>query len=225
MTEDRILAVDRPLGKLDPEFHSSTEYTLWAGEQTGTRFLAGIAASASLEELYGITWGLWGAELDPWQAAQRLYRAGFTDAKTLATFWAVLEAESGGFLKAWHHNVERELDGSIKRDAEGRMTVKSTDLGFIQRNVLHSPAIRLRVEAEASAKFVEALFAELPELARGDESAAIAFQMFQSRGFQPWYAYTNGSYKRSLERGCLAVANFLGKVLLRDDRLFTRRVA
>lgn len=213
------------LGKLDPEFHSTTEYVRWAGGETGARYLAGVQAAAPVEELYGITWGLWGEELEPWQAAQRLYRAGFTDAKELATFWAVLEAESGGYLKAWHHNVVRNLDGTIARDAEGRMTVRSTDLGFIQKNTVHDPPVKLKLEADASGGFVEGLFEALPELARGDESAAIARSMFESRGFQPWYAYSNGSYKRSLERGCLAVANYLGKVLLRDERLFTRRGA
>ena len=179
----------------------------------------------AVEEIRNVTWGFAGEELKPWQAAQRLYKAGFTDAKTLALIWAVIEAESGGYLKAWHHNVEREDDGSIKRDASGRMTVKSSDLGFIQRNVPHSPNVKLEMTEQASGAFVDQLFAAHPELARGDASAKIAFQLYSARGFQPWYAYANGSYRRSLERACLAVGNFLGKVLVDEPELLVRREA
>lgn len=163
----------------------------------------------AVEEIRGITWELDGEELKPWLAAQRLYKAGFKDAKVLAIMWATIEAESGGYLKAWHHNVTRNEDGTIKRTADGRMEVRSTDLGFIQRNVPHSPFVLLPTTGDESKLFVEELFTANPDLARADKSSEIAFQLWKQRGFQPWYAYTNGHYKKSMDRACLAVANFL----------------
>ncbi len=160
-------------------------------------------------EIKGITWDLDGEQLEPWLAAQRLYKAGFKDADTLAVMWAVIEAESGGFLKAWHHNVTRNEDGTIKIFDGYLMEVKSTDLGFIQKNIVHDPTQLLPVEGDQSKLFVADLFEAFPELARGDESAKIAFNMWKTRGFQPWYAYSNKSYEKILGRGCVAVANYL----------------
>jgi len=161
----------------------------------------------AIEEIRGVTWDLWGPELKPWLACQRLYNAGFKDANLLATMWAVLEAESGGYLKAWHHNVTRNEDGSIFRDAQGFFEIKSTDLGFIQKNVVHSPKIQMSdIESKA---FVLDLFEAYPDLARADKSAAIAYDMYKQRGFQPWYAYSNDSYKKSMGRACAAVGNFI----------------
>lgn len=162
----------------------------------------------AVEEIRGITWDLDGEQLKPWLAAQRLYKAGFKDADLLCTMWAVLEAESGGYLKAWHHNVERNADGTILV-IDGLMTVRSTDLGFIQKNIVHNPKQILPVEGNQSKLFVADLFLAFPELARGDESAKIAHEMYLQRGFQPWYAYSNGSYEKSIGRGTAAVANFL----------------
>lgn len=181
-----------------------------------------------MEEIRGITFNFDGAELKPWQVAQRLYLAGplFRDAKTLATMWAVLESESGGFLQAWHHNVERNEDGTIKRyDADGveAMKIKSTDLGLIQRNVVHEGGKLLAMEPVIARDFSVQLFDEHPELAHGGESALIAHQLFKLRGFQPWYAYTNGSYKKSLERGILATANYLGMAMLGNTDRFARK--
>lgn len=161
------------------------------------------------EEIRGITWDLDGEELSPWLAAQRLYKAGFKDAKLLCTMWAVIESESGGYLKAWHHNVERNPDGTILINQDGLMEIKSTDLGFIQKNIVHNPHKFLPVEGEQSKLFVADLFESFPDLARGDKSATIAYQMYLLRGFQPWYAYSNGSYKKSLGRATVAVANYL----------------
>lgn len=175
------------------------------------------------EEIRGLTWDLNGEQLDPWQAAQRLYLAGFKDAQLLCKFWAVLEAESGGYLRAWHHNVERLPDGTILRDSQGRMTVKSTDLGFIQKNIVHDEPVKILDEAESQA-FVDSLFDQHPELANGAQSAEIAYNMFKQRGFQPWYAYSNGSYKKSLERACLAVGNYLGMVFTGNKNLLQRRI-
>lgn len=161
------------------------------------------------EEIRGITWDLDGEQLDPWLAAQRLYNAGFKDAQELCVMWAVLEAESGGYLKAWHHNVTRNEDGTIKRFDGDLMEVKSTDLGFIQKNIVHNPKPLLPIEGDQSKLFVADLFDAFPDLARGDLSAKIARQLFLQRGFQPWYAHTNKTYKRSMPRACVAVANFL----------------
>jgi len=161
------------------------------------------------EEIRGITWDLDGAELLPWLAAQRLYKAGFKDAKLLTTMWAIIEGESGGYLKAWHHNVQRNEDGTIFRNSAGNMLVNSTDLGFIQKNVVHGTPVELPLTGTESKDFIATLFEIYPELARGDESAAIAFQMYKQRGFQPWYAYSNGGYKKHLPKAVLAVANYL----------------
>lgn len=177
----------------------------------------------AVEEIRGITWDLIGPELKPWQAAQRLYKAGFKDAKLLATMWAVLEAESGGYIRAWHHNVTRNEDGSIFRSEDGLMEIKSTDLGFIQKNIVHNPKVIMSMEGGESQAFVDDLFDAFPALARADESAKIAYELFKQRGFQPWYAYSNGSYKKSLERGILAVGNYLGMALVGDSDLLMRR--
>jgi hypothetical protein len=155
----------------------------------------------------GVIWDFVGPRLEPWQATQRLYNAGFKDAKTLATIWAVMEAESARYLRAFHHNVVRDGDGEIVRDSEGRFHVKSTDLGFIQRNVVHLPVVRLL--DEESRPFVERLFEKYPDLARGDRSAELAFHLYQDRGYDPWVAYRNGSYKKHAGSASVAVGNFL----------------
>jgi hypothetical protein len=160
------------------------------------------------EEIKGITWDLDGEELKPWLAAQRLYKAGFKDANVLATMWAIMEAESGGYLKAWHHNVVRNEDGTIFQ-SEGLMEIKSTDLGFIQKNIVHNPHVILPIVGDQSKLFVEDLFLSFPELARGDESAKIAYELYKTRGFQPWYAWSNKTYEKSMGRACVAVSNFL----------------
>lgn len=163
----------------------------------------------AIEEIRGVTWDLDGEQLKPWLVAQRLYKAGFKDADTLAVMWAVIEAESGGYLKAWHHNVTRNEDGSIKIFPDNLMEMKSTDLGLIQKNIVHNPTVLLPVEGNQSQLFVNDLFDAFPNLARGDKSATIAFNLWKTRGFQPWFAYTGGNYKKSLGRGFVAVANFL----------------
>ena len=160
-------------------------------------------------EIRGVTYGLDGEQLAPLQAAQRLFKAGFKDAKVLAIMWAILEGESGRYLKAWHHNVERNEDGSIKERTPGMMIVRSTDLGFIQRNVVIQGGVEIAMTESASGVLVESLFAANPDLARGDKSAEIAFALYQDRGYQPWYAYSNRSYRRHLEAACSAVREYL----------------
>lgn len=172
------------------------------------------------EEIFNVTWGLDGEQLDPWQAAQRLYLAGFKDARVLAKMWAVLESESGGYLRAWHHNVKRDAEGNIVYEAD-KFIVFSTDLGFIQKNVKHNEPVKL--EPGESQGFVNTLFELNPELARGDRSAEIAWRLYQDRGFDPWVAERNGSYRRNMDRGCLAVANYLAKSYGLGENLFKRR--
>lgn len=168
------------------------------------------------QEIRGVTWDLVGQRLQPWQAAQRLFKAGFTDARQLTVMWAVLEAESARYLKAWHHNVSRDRNGNILKDNNGNMTVLSTDLGFIQRNVQHAPTKTLAMTNQDAQAFVDELFAAHDELSWGDQSAAIAKDLFDERGFQPWFAHTNGSYRKFLPQAIVAVGNFLGVSLLND---------
>jgi hypothetical protein len=172
-------------------------------------------------EIKDVTFGLDGDRLQGWQAAQRLYAAGFTDAKALATALAVMAMESGYYLKAWHHNIVRDGDGNIVRDANGAFTVMSTDLGFVQRNVPHSPFVKLT--DDESGAFVDNLFLEHPELARGDSSAKIAHSLYEQRGWQPWVAYSSGNYKKALADSCVAVANLLGLLLLDNRNVAARK--
>jgi len=174
------------------------------------------------EEIKGVTYNFYGEQLEPWQAAQRLYNAGFKETKLLAIMWAVMEGESGGYLKAWHHNVLRDEAGNIARDTEGKFTVNSTDLGFIQKNVVHNPPKKL-LDSESQV-FVDRLFDDNPRLANGQESANIAWAMYKERGFSPWYAYTNGSFERSLPRACVAVGNFLGNAFGLRPKPLVRRI-
>lgn len=159
------------------------------------------------EEIRGATWDLDGAQLLGAQAANRLYYAGFNEAKVLTEMLATLYAESNWFLKAWHHNVLRNEDGTIKRDADGKLVVISTDLGFIQRNVVHSPTVH--VSDDAAKSFTDTLFAKFPELANGKLSSQIAWNLYRDRGWTPWYANQNGAFEQHLGRSGLAVANFL----------------
>ena len=69
------------------------------------------------EEIRGVTWDFGGRQLEPWEAAQKLYVAGFKDARQLAIMWAVIEGESGGYTRAWHHNVVRNEDGKFRFDS------------------------------------------------------------------------------------------------------------
>jgi hypothetical protein len=41
------------------------------------------------------------------------------------------------------------------------------------------------------------------------KAAAYARRMYDSRGFEPWVAYTSGAWKKKLVLGCVAVCNFL----------------
>lgn len=165
---------------------------------------------STVESPKGIIWDLDGARLLPWQAADRLYQGGFTDPLLLAEACSVMKAESGWYLKAWHINAVYNEDGTLKKDAGGRITVKSVDLGFIQKNVVMPGGSLLEPTPEAADQLIDSLFKSNPKLANGIESSKIAFQMYQQRGFQPWYAWVNGFSKQYLDDGALAVGNLCG---------------
>lgn len=170
------------------------------------------------EYIENVSYGFYGARLDQVQRMQRLYKAGFKDASLLVDAYATMMGESGGYLKAFHHNVERNEDGTIKRfpDSAGKIYMKviSTDLGFIQKNTPHSPTRMVEMTEEASKAFVDELFEEYPELANGWASCEVAWEMYntvvqgEKRKFTPWYAYVNGSYKNSLPNACVALGKW-----------------
>lgn len=160
-----------------------------------------------MEEIRGTTWDLEGEKLKPWQGVQRLFWAGWTNVQTLVTAYATMMGESSDFLKAWHHNVVRTPTGEIVRDEEGRITIRSTDLGYIQKNVIHNPpAVKAPSEC---AEFAHELFDKFPDLADGKKSAVVARALYVDAGknFSPWYAYEN--HQKHVPLAVLAVANFL----------------
>ena len=176
-----------------------------------------------MDEIRNVTWGLWGEELKEWQAIQRLYLAGFRDVQLLARMFAIIEGESGSYLKAWHANVKRDsTTKNIIYSAKGEMEIKSIDLGFIQKNVVLPAPVSVLPLPEVMKPIVDELFERFPKLARADTAAEIAWEMFQDRGFSPWYAYKPGTpeFKGKVKRGCQAVGNYLGRVLIDDgDKL------
>jgi hypothetical protein len=68
------------------------------------------------------------------------------------------------------------------------------------------------------------LFEQNPDLADGQKSADMAWELFQTRGWQPWYAHTNGSYKKGLPSACVAVGKYLAKVLVGDPEIVQHKV-
>lgn len=169
-----------------------------------------------MEQIRGVTWDFGGTRLHPFQVAQYLYKADpdngpppFRDAKVLTVGCAVMYGESAGYLKAWHLNVLRDAAGNIVWDEDRRLTAKSCDLGWIQRNA-EFPDVKLLPEDVP--EFVQALFdseqygyLDRPALAANEAAA-----LYVARKWQPWVAYGNGSYKKYLKTACLAVGNFLG---------------
>lgn len=165
-----------------------------------------------MEEIRDVTWGLWGEELAHWQTVQRLVLGGFHDPRALLNMFAIIEGESGEYTKAWHANVARDPETkNIVRDASGRMTVKSVDLGFVQMNVVLPTPAKMEMTPEAMRPFVEGMFEEYPDLARADTSAVLAYELYVRRGFQPWYAYKPGTdaFKNKKRYGVKAIADYL----------------
>lgn len=204
------------MDKLDAQFHTLGSYQAWElGEEAPLLSMLGEDARRGVEEVRGITWDLEGAKLDPWQGIQRLYLAGFKDIRLVGTFWSVLEAESASYLMAWHHNVTRNADGSIFVSEDGLIEIRSTDLGYIQRNIVHEPRVQVAYEGDESRLFVHDLFASFPQLANGQKSAEIAWELFSKRGFQPWYAHSNGSYLKHMPNAPLALGNYFERTVNR----------
>lgn len=178
-----------------------------------------------MEEIRGITWDLWGEELSHEQTIQRIVKAGFpVHDGTALTMFAIVEGESGEYQRAWHANVVRLADGSIKRrDVNGiaRMTVKSIDLGFMQFNVPIEPDLEIDMTSEAMEAFVETKFDQHPELADPWQAAERAYALWKQRGFQPWYAYKPGTipFWQKKRYGALAFARWhLHSFVGRKDR-------
>lgn len=185
-----------------------------------------------MEEIRGITWGLWGNELSHEQTIQRIINAGFPIKGGVAlTMFAIVEGESGEYQMAWHSNVTRWLNpdgsqGNIKRfeqlpnlsfkaipEGERRdlefMFVKSIDLGFMQINVAVGQYVEMGVEA--CQDFVEGQFAKHPDLASPVTSSEVAYEIWASRGFKPWYAYKPGTeaFRKKKRYGAKAFADWL----------------
>lgn len=177
------------------------------------------------EFIENISYGFYGPRLDQVQRMQRLYGGGFKDASLMVVAYAVMMGESGGYLKAFHHNVERNPDETIKRyniNGEDHMKVISTDLGFIQKNTLHSPAALVLMTEDESLAFVDGLFEDHPELANGYDSCAVAWQMYNTvvggkkRLFTPWFAYLNKSYVKSLPNASVALGKWAANKYLNE---------
>lgn len=188
-------------------FASSEGYTRKAAAESNAalmslpsdEMLAEPNLPLELPEQRGVTWDLEGWRLYPFQQAQFLYGAGLTDASELATMIAVLHAESGAYLLAWHHNVEEM--------GEDEMTVKSTDLGWMQRNVVHSPPVT--IPKSGGRQLAHDLFVAYPNLGKARPSATLAKQFYDNYSFSRWYAWLNGSWENHRGHAVLAVGNFL----------------
>lgn len=194
--------------------------------------VSGMSRPTTMEYIEDVSYGFYGQRLDTVQRMQRLYNTkdntwGFKDGMLLTLAYAVMMGESGGYLKAFHHNVERDEAGNIVRfDVDGKvcMKVKSTDLGFIQKNTPHSPAVFVEMTKEKSLEFVDILFEENPALSNGYESCKIAWNLYKSRlNFTHWYAYINGGYKRSLPLACVALGKLAANKYLNDPDYVQRR--
>lgn len=199
--------------KLSSEHHNLREYSLWLDERGDPLGLDNADASSLLltvEEISNVTWGFRGQRLDGWQSIQRLYIGGFKDAVLLGIAHAVMTAESGRYLEAFHLNVVRDSTGAIVRTDEGKMIVKSVDLGFCQFNTPLDPWREMEMTQEATTAFIDEMYLKYPEYTRADLSGEIAWEFYTRRKWQPWYAYSNNSYKKGLPSSCSAVGNYLG---------------
>jgi hypothetical protein len=185
-----------------------------------------------VEEIRGVTWDLAGERLYPFQAAQYLYNASttkngviihpFREAKVLTVACATMGGESDWRLRSWHANVLREEDGSIKRDSQGRITIKSIDLGWIQRN---ADIADLPYRDTEIAPLVQSLFdsEQFGYLDRPALAANEAARLYVDRGWQPWVAYSNGGWRRHLPNAGLAVANFIAVEFMNKQSFYAIR--
>jgi hypothetical protein len=121
-----------------------------------------------------------GDHLLPREVAHLLYTHGWRDVVTLAEMVAVVYAESGAYTEA----VSRENRNG------------SRDYGLFQLS--YDPDVQTMSRDEWKA------MAFTP-----DEAAEYASELFERRGFQPWFAYGTANYERQLRKSAGGVANFL----------------
>ena len=201
------------MDKLNEEFHNLRQYGLWLddwNDPAGLLLADASSLTRTVEEISNVTWGFRGSRLDGWQSVQRLFLGGFKDMAICSVAHAVMSAESGRYTEAFHCNVVRAEDGSIVRTDEGKMIVKSVDLGYCQFNTPLEPYLELDMNPQAVESFIVSMYQKYPEYARADLSAAIAWEFYTRRRWQPWYAYSNGSYKKGLASSSAAIGNYLG---------------
>lgn len=125
-----------------------------------------------------------GKQLLPREVALLLWNAGWTNADNLMIMLATSMAESALFTQAWNFNPPTE-----------RMPNGSYDWGLYQLNDGGKTGAE-----QASFK----IMAFDPV-----KATAKAREMYDARKFQPWYAYTNGSWEKFIIQATTGVANML----------------
>lgn len=173
-----------------------------------------------------------GKQWQPRDLAALCYEAGWTETLNLVTAIAVCLSESQGYQEAQNDNKSlitevdpgqvvanietyerftvldpptgrvRLSDGSIVNYPKTVKVITSRDVGLFQINI---PAAKIGSDEE------DRLFVE-PHY-----NVERARQLFEARGFQPWYGYTLEVYLRDtyIKRAVRGVGNFMGDELLK----------
>jgi len=173
-----------------------------------------------------------GKQFQPRDLAALCYAHGWTEAINLVTVVAVCLSESQGYQRAQNdnklaisdckagqvvRNVETEEPYTVVDPAKGVLqyadgttdtfppeveVVTSRDVGLFQINI---PAEKI-FSAEETRLFDDV-----------DYNIDRARDLFDARGFQPWYGYTKNVYTRDnyIRRASRGVGNFLADELLR----------
>ena len=190
--------------------------------------------AVTLEEIRGVTWDLQvagdGEDMPNWMIVRRLAQSPFwaEGPNVVLNMFAITQGESGGWLKAYHLNVEREpADANghrlIKRypplepGGPDRMKVKSVDMGLMQINIVLPVPMLIDMTTDAITVWMQKMYSDRPDLARADESIEIAWQKYKNNkaaggtGYGPWYAYQPGTDRWRMKKryGSQAVAEFL----------------
>lgn len=190
--------------------------------------------AVTLEEIRGVTWDLQvagdGEDMPNWMIVRRLAQSPFwaEGPNVVLNMFAITQGESGGWLKAYHLNVEREpADANghrlIKRypplepGGPDRMKVKSVDMGLMQINIVLPVPMLIDMTTDAITAWMQKMYSDRPDLARADESIEIAWQKYKNNkaaggtGYGPWYAYQPGTDRWRMKKryGSQAVAEFL----------------
>jgi hypothetical protein len=126
-----------------------------------------------------------GEQIQPRDLAHLFYDHDWQDALALVSITSVCLAESQGYDKAYHDNV----------DDTGKVT--SRDVGILQINI---PASQIGTKVEQ-------------DLYDINNNADAGRGLYANRGFQPWSAYNSGVYLHDvyMNRALRGVANFLGE--------------